>query len=454
MGETLSTLVGAETATDAAAGAPAAAAPALAPAPVLDAVSAAHKAASAVKASARYGSRQSIDAALLRKLEKREALPAAAALGAGRVALLQCNDHALANKFCRIANDAAVSARALPGLAHGGAACAARRVSEKQTGSHGKGVRRPAWLALVDADPAAVGRALRASPEGLLGARLVHRVLAGDVRVDADGDLVGAALAALEVARGGDPGPARVAVRGTPRALERAVIARLPAGVTADPRDFSLAIHVADVEDLGRFAGVVKRADEWSPSAPESKDADAADANMRAAWKLREVIGFGLDGGALVKAGYAVDVGAAPGGWTACLAAAGARVAAVDPADLDPAIAALPNVTHARCKIEDWTLDEAPRALVCDANVHPAQLAEMVGPIVAKLPPGAPIVLTLKFGGRGHGADAELRKRTFAAEVFRDLDALAPMDPDTLRLEWLVANTDRERTFVARRRSS
>ena len=40
-----------------------------------------------------------------------------------------------------------------------------------------------------------------------------------------------------------------------------------------------------------------------------------------------------------------VDLGAAPGGWTWALARLGADVVAVDKADMDPAIAALDNVT-------------------------------------------------------------------------------------------------------------
>ncbi len=42
----------------------------------------------------------------------------------------------------------------------------------------------------------------------------------------------------------------------------------------------------------------------------------------------------------------AVDVGAAPGGWTRLLARACAPVYAIDPANLDPDVVALPNVVH------------------------------------------------------------------------------------------------------------
>jgi 23S rRNA (cytidine2498-2'-O)-methyltransferase len=43
-----------------------------------------------------------------------------------------------------------------------------------------------------------------------------------------------------------------------------------------------------------------------------------------------------------------VDLGSAPGGWTWALARLGCEVLSVDKAELDPAVAALPGVTHAR----------------------------------------------------------------------------------------------------------
>ena len=65
----------------------------------------------------------------------------------------------------------------------------------------------------------------------------------------------------------------------------------------------------------------------------------------RAAFKLLEMDErFGL----LKPAQRIVDLGAAPGGWTWALARLGARVAAVDKAPLDPAVAALPNVSVRR----------------------------------------------------------------------------------------------------------
>ena len=109
--------------------------------------------------------------------------------------------------------------------------------------------------------------------------------------------------------------------------------------------------------------------------------------------------------------------------------------------------------THARKKVEDladadYPAGAVPKALVCDVNAHPAQLVETIAPLVRALPPGAPVVLTLKFGGKGHEAACEARKLTHAAEVLADLGDVAPFAAD-FRLEWLVSNTKRERTLIA-----
>lgn len=64
----------------------------------------------------------------------------------------------------------------------------------------------------------------------------------------------------------------------------------------------------------------------------------------RAEFKLLEALEtFGVT---LPKGGHALDLGAAPGGWTRLLVNAGMHVVAVDPAKLDPRLAGLPNLQH------------------------------------------------------------------------------------------------------------
>lgn len=373
--------------------------------------------------------------------------------------LVQVAKYTLADKFCRLANDARTSAKALPGLRHGGAVAPPRRKQEKDAKSNNE----VAWVALRGVeDFGAVRRALEASPEGILGRALVQRLYWAPRRLtkDDDASIVAACLEALAAQLGGKT-TARVAVRGQPKALEKLIAGAVAADARfqLEAQACDLVVHAAKLPRLGgAFVGACVATDEW-----RAHRRDTPPTVCRAAWKMREVLAFGLDGGALETARgradrYVVDAGAAPGGWSGVLAEKGIRVIACDPADLDESVAALAGVTHARRKVEDLDPDNYGipagalcAGVVCDMNCHPAQLVEVLAPLLKRLAPGAAVVLTLKFGGRGHGAMGERRKRTYCAEILRDLDACAgPFEP-ACALEWLVSNTDRERTFIAQR---
>ncbi len=79
---------------------------------------------------------------------------------------------------------------------------------------------------------------------------------------------------------------------------------------------------------------------------------------------------------------FALDIGAAPGGWTYVLQSLGAQVLAVDKASLDPRIAELPGVTFKPCsafsllpsdfQTVDW--------LVCDMACYPEKLYQWLVP--------------------------------------------------------------------------
>ncbi|MBS0643128.1 MAG: SAM-dependent methyltransferase [Acetobacteraceae bacterium] len=92
-----------------------------------------------------------------------------------------------------------------------------------------------------------------------------------------------------------------------------------------------------------------------------------------------------------------VDLGASPGGWTWVLARLGAQVTAVDKAPLDPAVAALPNVTQ---RLESaFGLEPEPVDWLCsDVIAYPSRLLALVRRWIDA---GAArhIVCTLKFQG-------------------------------------------------------
>lgn len=120
----------------------------------------------------------------------------------------------------------------------------------------------------------------------------------------------------------------------------------------------------------------------------------------RAELKLREAIEeFALE---LPPRGRALDLGAAPGGWTRELMRHMAEVVAVDPADLDPRVAALPGVTHLRARIEELAPEELGRfdVLTNDMNLEPLASARMMVQFAPLLVPGGLAIMTIKFPTR------------------------------------------------------
>ncbi|MGE0786962.1 MAG: SAM-dependent methyltransferase [Sandaracinaceae bacterium] len=98
----------------------------------------------------------------------------------------------------------------------------------------------------------------------------------------------------------------------------------------------------------------------------------------------------------------AIDLGSAPGGWTWVLAERGARVVSVDKAELDPRVAAMPNVEHRKesaFAIEPFEVDWWCSDIIC----YPTRalvLVERWRPYARKM------VCTLKFQGETDHATA------------------------------------------------
>jgi 23S rRNA (cytidine2498-2'-O)-methyltransferase len=97
----------------------------------------------------------------------------------------------------------------------------------------------------------------------------------------------------------------------------------------------------------------------------------------RAAAKLEEALdGFGIEPG---RGETCVDLGAAPGGWTARLLQRGARVIAVDPANLAPSLKGHGKLTHARQSAFDYAPDEPADWVFCDMAWRPLEVAALLG---------------------------------------------------------------------------
>lgn len=115
----------------------------------------------------------------------------------------------------------------------------------------------------------------------------------------------------------------------------------------------------------------------------------------RAENKLKEALSkfnISLDG-----EGYALDIGAAPGGWTKVLADYGYKVVSVDPGDLKPELENDPRIQHYKCRIEDLDFENFFDIIVNDMNVDPQTTATIMNRLAGALKDKGIAIVTLKL---------------------------------------------------------
>ncbi|HPT84790.1 MAG TPA: SAM-dependent methyltransferase [Bacillota bacterium] len=96
----------------------------------------------------------------------------------------------------------------------------------------------------------------------------------------------------------------------------------------------------------------------------------------------------------------ALDLGAAPGGWTKALLERGARVIAVDPLKLHPMLQKHNRVRHYAMTAERYLAlgtDERFDMIVCDMKANPEKSIAAVKRCYEKLTPGGYAIVTLKL---------------------------------------------------------
>ncbi|MGN6033274.1 MAG: SAM-dependent methyltransferase [Thermomicrobiales bacterium] len=116
----------------------------------------------------------------------------------------------------------------------------------------------------------------------------------------------------------------------------------------------------------------------------------------RSEFKLEELMrGFGVR----FPEGRALDLGAAPGGWTRILRGQGLQVTAVDPGNLDPRIAGERGVTHVRKTAAVFLRETSQQfdVVVNDMRMAPSLSVDLMLTCWAHLNPGGMIVVTLKL---------------------------------------------------------
>lgn len=116
----------------------------------------------------------------------------------------------------------------------------------------------------------------------------------------------------------------------------------------------------------------------------------------RAKFKLLEAAEqFGIDFTAYRNA---LDIGAAPGGWTSFLLERGVKVTAVDPAKMDPTVMSMPNLTYLRKNAGEVRFREQQfDLLVCDMSWSPKQMAKLVTNLLYSLVSGGTAIVTVKL---------------------------------------------------------
>ena len=174
------------------------------------------------------------------------------------------------------------------------------------------------------------------------------------------------------------------ALSGLARALQsRLDIALGDTGRLDAAADGRLHVFLGD----GRTAWVgtsAAAATRWPLGIPRLRRAGRAPS--RSAQKLTEAIVVFLgerDTDWLRPGQRAVDLGAAPGGWTWVLASRGLRVTAVDTGPLTGDVAHDPRVRHLRADGLTWRPPRPVDWLVCDIVERPARIAELVAGWIA-----------------------------------------------------------------------
>lgn len=300
--------------------------------------------------------------------------------------------------------------------------------------------------------------------------RFVHSVSLTSVVARSEAELMAAVVATYDALANGSV--VKLVVHGDERGnLKHELLERIPSRVALAPRDHShvLAVEAVAKPTLAYFVGACAKEDEYIRSS------DVRPIASRAYWKLAEAARtWQLRLGPRV-----VDVGASPGGWSQyCLDAGCELVVAVDSADLEPSLAAVPvdeeirppkrGLVHVRRRIEDATAMLAAfgcdfDACVCDANCHPRlALRALRASLLPLLRLGAVLVLTLKQPNADNKACDMVKLRQAAidksgdddddetqppcADILADLRALGFAE---VQVAWFWANSRKERTLCA-----
>jgi 23S rRNA (cytidine2498-2'-O)-methyltransferase len=188
--------------------------------------------------------------------------------------------------------------------------------------------------------------------------------------------------------------------------LATAVQAASPAPLDPrQPQQILSVVIAADNELPVGYLGlspVALNLSDWAGGA--RRFAREADQISRAEFKLLEALEwFNID---LPPRGVALDLGAAPGGWTRILRQREQYVTAVDPADLHPTLLTDPNVRHLRLTAEEYLYGDPDRFdfIANDMRLDGRDSARLMVAYAKCLYPGGQALITLKLPQNGREA--------------------------------------------------
>ncbi|MCR8641583.1 SAM-dependent methyltransferase [Paenibacillus sp. N1-5-1-14] len=175
---------------------------------------------------------------------------------------------------------------------------------------------------------------------------------------------------------------------------DRVLHEKIEAETVVRGADRIISIYV--VEDM-MFIGVSRpqeNVSDWSGGAIRFRKEDGQ--VSRAKFKLLEAeYVFSLD---FTQYRSAVDLGAAPGGWTSLLLERGLDVTAVDTGTMDPALMKNPKLKFIRKNASSVKLAEHGFDLmVCDMSWHPKQTAGLLKDLLHALKYGGTVIVTVKL---------------------------------------------------------
>ncbi|MFC0332644.1 SAM-dependent methyltransferase [Paenibacillus sepulcri] len=178
------------------------------------------------------------------------------------------------------------------------------------------------------------------------------------------------------------------------KAVLDAVLTELGSEPAMQSPDLILSIYAGPEEFYVGWGTPEEQLSDWPGGAIRFQREDGQ--ISRAKFKLLEAERtFKLD---FAEYGEALDIGAAPGGWTHLLLDRGLRVTSVDPADLHPSLASYHRLTYLKKNASDVKFNpETFDLLVCDMSWSPMQMAKLVLEQIDALSPGATAIITLKL---------------------------------------------------------